>query len=73
MARNRYTRLVHDREDARLNEQERAMQSLAWELRRRPTGPVELPVLPDPKARRRIRLIQKQSRAPKHAVVVTPS
>lgn len=76
MPRNRYTRLVHERDEVRLEQQIRDLRRLAWELRhQQPVEVVELPVLADPKARRRARLEQKRSHRPERpaTAVTVPS
>ncbi|UQS22860.1 hypothetical protein L1857_08535 [Amycolatopsis thermalba] len=71
MPRTRYTRLVHDRDEARLSLQIRALRQLAHELRHQPTEVIELPVLIDLKRRRRARLEQKRHHKPAPVVVAT--
>lgn len=66
MSRTRYTRLIHDRDEALLNQQHRDLRRLAWALRRRPAEPVELPAVNEPKKRRRDRIKQKQRRTVAH-------
>jgi hypothetical protein len=69
MSRNRYTRLIHDRDEARLGRQHRDLARIARSLRsqnNKAIKPLELPELPElpagsgAKARRRVRLEQKQ-------------
>jgi|GEM_PF-5812088 len=69
MPRTRYTRLVHDRDEARLALQIRALRQLAHELQHQPAEVVELPVLIDLKRRRRARLEQKRQYKPAPVVV----
>jgi hypothetical protein len=68
MPRNRYTRLVHDRDEARLDRQIRDTHRLAQALRRGATDvvglPVVLPATADRKAYRRDRLAQKRRHTP---------
>lgn len=64
MARNRYTRLVHEREEVRLNLQRRDLERLARELRSQPIDVVELPTVLDLKGRRRARLEQNRLHKP---------
>lgn len=66
MPRTRYTRFVHDRDEKRLDDQIRKLRRFAQELRRQPIETVELPVVADPKARRRARLEQKRQHKPEH-------
>lgn len=62
MSRNRYTRLIHEQDEARLNTQLRELRRLACTLRRQLTETVELPVEDQLKMRRRARLEQKRRR-----------
>ncbi|NDU76715.1 hypothetical protein GWI34_29420 [Actinomadura sp. DSM 109109] len=62
MPRTRYTRLVHERDEALLTQQLRDLRRLAWALRRRPAEPVGLPAVNEPKKRRRDRIKQNQRR-----------
>ncbi|MBB1152470.1 hypothetical protein [Amycolatopsis dendrobii] len=60
MPRTRYTRLVHKQDEARLNHQIRALNHLAYQLRRRPAELVELAAVIDLRDRRRARLEQQR-------------
>lgn len=71
MSRNRYTRLVHDRDEAQLNRQLRDTHRLVWALRRQPADVVEQPAIDEPKVRRRIRLEQKRCHKPTPVLIST--
>lgn len=62
MSRNRYTRLIHEQDEARLDTQLRELRRLACTLQRQLTETVELPVEDQLKMRRRARLEQKRRR-----------
>jgi hypothetical protein len=68
MSRNHYTRLIHDQNQAHLNEKIRDLDRLARSLRSQPTGlvepPVEIATHSDRKALRRARLEHKRLHKP---------
>lgn len=67
MPRTRYTRLEHEREEARLNARRRDLERLARELQSRPVEVVDLPIVPNLKDRRRARLQQNRLHKPVRA------
>ena len=55
MARNKYTRAVRKEEFSRFTHEEREFERLARELRGKPVGSTDLPVVSDDKQRRYLR------------------
>ncbi|TNC23711.1 hypothetical protein [Amycolatopsis alkalitolerans] len=68
MPRTRYTRLVHEHDEIRQEEQIRALRRLAHELHRQPTDVVEMAMVIDLKDRRRARLEQNRRHKPARTV-----
>lgn len=79
MSRNRYTRLIHDQDEAPLNHRIRDLRRLARTLRYQPVGmiepAVELPIV-DRKTRRRARIEQNRCHKPElpsaNVIAITP-